>query len=224
MPKSKLIKELVSGEISLENTLYRLIVLAKDIDDKELENWAKNEVQGYKNEDKIPDYREVAPHYIGTFRVGNALYKNSPLPMVFLKKLSPEQQKAFCIARINNPISLIEFVIQEKNELTFPIAPENLHFFASGTNVEIMSGKRKIDISKLIDIVSCVKTKAINILCELEKSFGCLDDMDISNNDNETTSLVIQNIGKIIHCNTNNEIEIGDNNEIIKSNLTQSEK
>lgn len=46
MAKSKIIKELANKEISIEVELNRLLIIASDIDNKELIQWAKNESNG----------------------------------------------------------------------------------------------------------------------------------------------------------------------------------
>ncbi|MEE3471598.1 MAG: hypothetical protein VZR24_13125 [Butyrivibrio hungatei] len=49
MPKSKIIKELVEGSESLEKSMTIMMVLAKDINNHEMEKWAESELSGYSN-------------------------------------------------------------------------------------------------------------------------------------------------------------------------------
>lgn len=59
MVKSKIIKEFVNEEISLEKTLRRLTVFANDLESQDFMDWVDKELSGYKEEDKLPDYRKV---------------------------------------------------------------------------------------------------------------------------------------------------------------------
>lgn len=58
MAKSKIIKELANKEISLEVAFNRLLIIALDIRNTALIDWATNELNGYSNDSKIPKYRE----------------------------------------------------------------------------------------------------------------------------------------------------------------------
>lgn len=57
MPKSQIIIDLVEDAVPLEKSLTRLMVLAKDVKNKKLEEWAQNELNGYKNISDLPGYR-----------------------------------------------------------------------------------------------------------------------------------------------------------------------
>ena len=48
MAKSKIIKELANNDISLEVALNRLMIIASDIENEELSQWAERELNGYK--------------------------------------------------------------------------------------------------------------------------------------------------------------------------------
>ena len=58
MAKSKIIKELANKEISLEVAFNRLLIIASDIGNTDLIDWATNELNGYPNGSQIPKYRE----------------------------------------------------------------------------------------------------------------------------------------------------------------------
>ena len=52
MAKSKIIKELANKEISLEVAFNRLLIIASDIGNTDLIDWATNELNGYPNGSK----------------------------------------------------------------------------------------------------------------------------------------------------------------------------
>lgn len=219
MPKSKIIKELVNDEISLEKALRRVIVLAKDLKDPKLEQWAKNEIRGYSNLEEIPEYRRVNFIFIGSYVGGGIKYNNAPLPMEFLKQLSQEEQKNITTYKMKESLGFLELSIEKNEKLGRPITPENMQLFSVGTNAEILLARGEINLSEIITIVNEVKTRTLDILCELEDKFGCLDDMDITDSDDKIKNEARQNIYNIIMCDTYNDIEIGDNNTIKKSNF-----
>ena len=98
MAKSKIIKELVNEEISLGIALKRLVVLASDLGDDELKNWAQKEIVGYNEEDDVPNYRSLESFNFTYYGI-NGAYKvnNQALALNFigednLKKLNPNKK------------------------------------------------------------------------------------------------------------------------------------
>ncbi|WP_300222215.1 hypothetical protein [uncultured Helicobacter sp.] len=219
MPKSKIIKELVNDEISLEKALHRVIVLAKDLKDFKLEQWAKNEIRGYSNPEEIPEYRRVNFIFIGSYIGGGLKYNDAPLPMEFLKQLSPEEQKNITTYKMKESLGFLKLSIEKNEKLGRPVTPENMQLFSVGTNTEILLARGEINLPEIIAIVNEVKTRVLDILCELEDKFGCLDDMDISNGSDTIKEEARQKINQIIICDTYNNMEIGDGNTIKKSNF-----
>lgn len=219
MPKSKIIKELINDEISLEKALYRVITLAKDLKDTKLEQWAKNEVNGYGNSEEIPEYRRANCLYFGSYIVGDMKYSNAPLPTEFLKKLSPEEQKNIMSFNLGKSITMLEQSIKTGEKIGIPIAPEILQVFSIGTNAEILLGQGEIDQGEILQILNKVKTKILDILYELEEKFGCLDDIDISDSDDKVKNEAKQKISQIIVCDTYSNVEIGNGNTIKKSSI-----
>lgn len=56
MANSKIIKELANSTIDLNTSLKRAKVIFQKIGSTELNQWIKNEIEGYKNLEDIPSY------------------------------------------------------------------------------------------------------------------------------------------------------------------------
>ena len=67
MAKSRIIKELASGKVSLETGLKQLKVLLTEFNKSEILRWVNCEIQGYEDSDTVPEYRIIAGNLIGTF-------------------------------------------------------------------------------------------------------------------------------------------------------------
>ena len=50
MAKSKIIKELANKEVALEVAFNRLLIIASDLNNDDLINWATNELNGYSKD------------------------------------------------------------------------------------------------------------------------------------------------------------------------------
>lgn len=89
MAKSKIIKELANKEVSLEVAFNRLLIIASDLNNDDLVNWATNELNGYSKDSKIPKYREgKMGHIVYSGINGRIQVNNQPLPLsIFDKEL-----------------------------------------------------------------------------------------------------------------------------------------
>lgn len=64
MAKSRIIKELASGKVSLETGLKQLKVLLTEFNKSEMLRWVNCELQGYGDSDIVPEYRIAAGNLI----------------------------------------------------------------------------------------------------------------------------------------------------------------
>lgn len=190
MPKSKIIKEIVENKIPIDQALTRLLVLAKDINDSDLEEWAKKELYGYGESDTVPDYRKVICGDIRYSGInGNFQVTNIPLPQSFIGE---DFYKEASKVTINDGIKIVEaYSITDKpitRDLTFLAG--NVATVSGGevicTSIEQMIPKATFD-----GVCQQVKREIIDALCDMEKSYGILDRLAIttekvSENSNDT--------------------------------------
>jgi hypothetical protein len=82
MAKSNIIKQLANDEISIEVALNRLLIIASDIGNERLAEWAENELNGYTKEEIIPKYRKLRiTDFIYTGINGNFQVTDAPLTL-----------------------------------------------------------------------------------------------------------------------------------------------
>lgn len=234
MAKSKIIKQFVNNEITIKQTLERMLILAKDIKDNNLEKWIRNEIQGYGKSDFIPEYRKIPIIYKGDyetndclgFNIRTILHKNATLPTIFLDDVPQNEKDSFLYEFITIQIDMLEQIVKNKNEISKAINPECFSMFAYN-DIKILSARKIYDIIYLNQIVEKVRVKIIDILIELEKEFGCLDDLDIDieNKNDKEKQKIYSNINIIIQDNhTENNVKIGDSNTIADSTIANKQK
>ena len=228
MAKSKIIKQFVNNEITTKQALERMLVLAKDIKDKNLAKWIRREIQGYEKNETTPKYRKIPILYIGTYRtqsivafnIVGELHKNAMLPTLFLDDMSQKEKDEFSHKFIDIPIEMLEQIIKNKEEVEEVLSPKHFQAFQYKANIEVLSAKKVFDRIYLSKIIEKVRVRIIDILTELEKEFGCLDnlDIDIENKCKKERQKIYNVINVIIQDNhTDNNIEIGNNNDISDS-------
>ncbi len=217
MAKSKIIKELANNEISLDVALSRLFIIASDIDNDGLQQWAECELHGY-GENKLPDYRyakDTLFKYSG-FN-GNCTVDNAPLPLLEMMK---KEDRTMLYLPIPDGIRTIEGYVndRERNEMGRDLT------WAAGM-VYKMSGIRCYSILQIVPanvlagVLNSVKMLLMKIFIKLDKTYGCLDDLDIDTDSvpPEEVSATNTIINKYIYVD--NSINIGDKNKIESSEI-----
>ena len=188
MVKSQIIKDLAQDKITIESALRRLLVISYELDNSELQKWIENELNGYTNNSIIPDYRKNVTYMI-MYSGYNAstLIRQQPLSESYFDK---ELQDIIKTRVIKDGVNILENSIKSKSEIIF-----NLIDFAgvvshnSGGLIRCIKLEQIISKTTLLQILSNVKTKLIQLLLELEKEFGLLDDLDIDLSDKSKDEL-----------------------------------
>ena len=90
MKKSKIIIELIKDEINVVQAMDILYLLLQDMNDNKIKRWLDNEINGYKNENDVPDYRILESNVRGTYTGGRYKYTNQDIPIKpeFIKEYS----------------------------------------------------------------------------------------------------------------------------------------
>lgn len=80
MAKSQIIKDLANGTVDLHTSLKRAKVIFQEIGSEDLSRWIRNELEGYKNKEDVPEYRKVRGSLVGCYIVGNMKCENVAIP------------------------------------------------------------------------------------------------------------------------------------------------
>lgn len=214
MAKSKILKELANNQVSIEVALSRLLIIATDIGNTELFEWANSELNGYDKFDSLPEYRKIHAPFIrysginGSFKV-----TNQPMPLTWFTQKTRDSLNP---VGIFESIATIESILNEKEiqprarDLTF-LAGE----IYDTMGVSCFKISQIIDVSHYREIVNKIRGKLLNIFIELDRAFGNLDDLDVDSSDEGKVSQINQKIITLI----DKSIKIGDGNQIEKSKI-----
>ena len=184
MNMSSFMNEIVSNEISLEEGLQRLLVIANKTENKHLSEWCVQELNGYTSSADLPDYRKFTSRNIvysglnGRFQVTDV-----PIGPGFLSDEtlnSIEKVNLFeGVAAVEKRMSLQE---NSYRDLT-PLASEVYQNTNKGTiGVICTSIRQLIPASFYSSVYSNVKTRIINLLCSYEEARVSLDKLDVTKN------------------------------------------
>lgn len=200
MAKSKILKELASNQTSLDVVLSRLIIIASDIEDIKLQEWALNELNGYSKNENVPEYRQLQGELIYSGINGHLMVNKLHLDIGFLDK--DFQEIVLQPFSVSNGISLLLSGLENgeifSKDMTFLSSQvyknsETITGAIQATNIALVFNKAHIQ-----NIISNVRTKLLQIFLELDKNYGNLDELDVSQQIDDIDS-VKQTIHQIIY-------------------------
>ena len=214
--RSKIILDLIMDDIDVLKAMQSLDFMLEDINDKEIKNWVNNELNGYKDKDDIPQYREVQTVLIGDIQVGYGIFKNVNIPII-----DKEALEMFSKTKIREPISTIMQMAKAEQEidghsLSMEVNTILVNHYQQ-TNGDVISARRKLGIYSYCNVISNIKTKLLTIFKLLEKKYGDLDELYIDFSDSNKKEEVVKELTTIIY--NDNSTNIGNNNEIKNSKV-----
>lgn len=221
MAKSKILKELANNEITIDVALSRLMIIATDISNTELCEWAEKELNGYDKFNDLPSYRKIqVPNLKYSGINGSFQVTNQPLPLTWLSK---ETREAINPVGFFESISTMESIINDADkqqrirDLTF-LAGE----IQDNIGVSCVKIVQVFDLSYYREIINKVRGKLLRVFIELDKSYGNLDDLDVSL-ENKSEAEIDSVNNKLIKIVIDKSIYIGDGNKIEKSNINSGD-
>ncbi len=210
MAKSKILKDMANGTVTLETTLKRTLLIAHDLKNEKLENWIKNELYGYSDDAKLPKYRIIPGYLKISYVTRYSKASNQPIGNSVL----PENMQDFANYHCRDGIFSINEAIHSNNQLMVPL-PDLIPFLKKKSpTISILDFYMCIPQSAFIKVVDCISRELTDILLKIDSEFGNLDDLDIS--PSKEQELMINNY---INVKIDSFISIGDENRINDSNL-----
>lgn len=222
MAKSKIIKELANNSISLDVALSRLFIIASDIGNDALQQWAECELHGYGNH-KLPEYRyakNTVFKYSGIN--GNCKVTDAPLPLLEIMKT--EDPTTFYLP-IPDGISTIEGFA---NNPTHSEVGRDITWAAGMvyemSGIQCYSIKQIVPLNIFEGVLNSVKMMLMKIFIKLDKTYGCLDDLDVDTDSVSPEEVAATNMTINKYIYVDNSINIGDKNKIDGSEILSGGK
>lgn len=209
--RSIIIKDLIMDKINVLQAMQSLYFMLEDINDTEIKKWVNSEINGYKDKEKIPEYRKVNSMLIGDIQVGYAFYSNVNIPI-----MDKKAYEFFSRVSISEPLSTLMKLANAENESE----KHTLYLDANTvvvnqyqqTNGQVIRARRELSIYAYNSIIAKIKDKLLNIFKILEENYGNLDELYIDFSDSLKQKEVAEKIEQIVY--NDNSIHMGDNNNI----------
>lgn len=163
---------LISDDPNLGSILLKLRLLAARLGSDILGDWVKHELSGYPADVELPEYRIVGVSFKGTFSGSfNSGIQNAPIPTALVEEHAGEQ---WTKRRINEGVSAIDDLVKNAQKSgVIGLDCSNLILILQGKIYDDYACndiRGSISRSSLIQIQNEVKSRALELTIELEKS------------------------------------------------------
>lgn len=216
MQRSKIIVELIRDEINVVQAMNILNLLLQDNNNEKIKRWLNSEINGYKAKEKLPQYRIISSEIKGNVVAGYSIISNMNIPIK--KEFNESVLKIKIRQGINEILQYAKAEEEiEHHNLSMEIPLDYLNSIAL-INGQVTHAHRELSIYAFTNIINSLKPILLNILQELEKVYGNLDNYYIDMKDKEKK----EKVDKVIINIIDNSINIGDQNKIEKTNIGDS--
>lgn len=177
---SSTIDALSDDTTSLTTPLLKVKVLASRIGNKELLEWVNNELVGYKTDESLPEYRKARATPKGNLQQGAHYERNVTLPiMIFGEKIAkelveyPVYQGIKGIEQLTSDLkgdTLVQSYGADYCAFLTKAAKDNDQW------VRITHAWIEVHISELVQVLSAVRNKLLDLLLKVEEDYPNLEE------------------------------------------------
>ena len=159
--------ECLAKDGSVSRLLRLCLQLAARLNHKPLKSWVLHELNGYPDDESIPDYRVHDTRSLGFFAD-----QFRQVTLQIPSSLLPEPLKTrFNTARMNQPISQYEELLQGSSTDAFEIPwPQELalHYGPKVSPIQCLRMWQELPRSAMAGLVDTVKTRVLSMVLDIE--------------------------------------------------------
>jgi hypothetical protein len=159
----------LSPDFPMTAILREAMVLARKLRSNELAAWVQSELEGYRNEADIPDYRKFRAQSIGSGITSGWRMDNVPLPTFFL----PDSMRSYVDdGVVGGGIRELESFLESNNTTFAKPWPDSLmHYYSRMHNVHInlISAYTVIPRGVIVHVLDTVRTRLLQFVLEIEE-------------------------------------------------------
>jgi hypothetical protein len=200
--------EIADNNYPLSNTIRKLQIILRNIDTDLIEHWIEGELNGYKADDSLPEYRyykteSMLMNGVDGTSINGLKYTNYPITLngYFDKK----DLKKLSNYPIPNSIQELEHFLKADN-----IKIATNRYYATKLEIKLREEHPDINIFNLctgittvdIDgILNKIRNKLLNFVISIHKEFPDINFDELEPLDNKNREFVIQNFSNISNSN-----------------------
>jgi uncharacterized protein YidB (DUF937 family) len=168
-----IIQTAVGSQHSVPVLLRKCLLLAHELKNEPLKDWANHELNGYSPSDRLPEYRKLNVDSKGNF-VGpmGASLQSYPIPTVSLK---PQHREFAEELKLLQPISAYEGAIGDGDGVMSYEWPSNLCVAYQRKIYQgyaLVAAWQSVSKSTLIAMLDTIRNRALNMALEIKNEIG----------------------------------------------------
>lgn len=164
-------RDALDSSVDTTSLLRKCMVLAARLENKNFRKWVNHELYGYHARDDLPDYRIRDAASYGHFTTGGAgMWQNLPISYYAVpEELFKEAAKVY----FAQSVSSLEQMIKNSKDgsLNFGWNPDIVSILRDKLykDYTCISAYKLISTSTIVEIISIVRTKALEFVLEIQK-------------------------------------------------------
>jgi len=237
-PIKELIEDIVNAEKPLSASLMKLNYFGRLINNEELIKYTNNELNGYNQNDEVPQYRKS----LGKLRIEMQAYIHKHHGVLPVSMLKEPYKNFYKYVEIREGISSIEQLGREalSNEesnkeigVTFPMGLLHIlqeparKIYQSNVRIDVVGATLCSNKNIIIEIPNAIRTKLLDFVMNIAKEFGYNIEIETFNKNTEINNQTVNTYmsttinnngdGNLINMGNHNNIE--NNVQINKGDL-----
>ncbi len=198
-------EEAVAADSDLASLLRKCCVLSARLQNGTLKKWAVSELNGYSDENELPDYRKFSAQSFGNFcGYGGQTMKNAPLPLLNIPEQYRDEVRRFWF--FEGVAELQTLAETCKLGTIFRSWPADLVAHLAGRfyqNMNMISAEKSISTTVVVKILETVRNRILNFVLELENEFPNVGERageaipDSAKIDNLVSKLILKDVANV---------------------------
>lgn len=166
---------------SITVLLRKCIVLAHQIRNERLKVWANLELNGYKSDEELPDYRVIPAQAKGHFRGWAGSYLNdTTIPPAVLDK---EHRHFAETVGLRQAVAAYEDLVKTANtdgRITIQWPPNLVLFYQDRIHftqkMALVAASQEVQKATLVGVLDTVRNRVLNVALEIKSEVGASDE------------------------------------------------
>lgn len=209
-----IIDELVDPTNDLSSILFKVQLVAIQLDHEKMKDWVEGEVNGYQNPESTPDYRCVSPHLTCCLIKDMGFYGRERIQgySVPLDILPDFVQELMSNRPVFNSVADLEYTLKNEHSMSFQYPSDLLSIIQTRMeqNIVVETAKLAIEPNSIVAILNQLRSRLLSFFMELKDSNIDLKDYSMKKKNKKLDEVFAKNFGDI-HTNNLN-ISVGDSN------------
>ncbi len=162
--------DILEQNIELSSILRKAKVLASALNNREIKTWVDHELNGYQNEEELPEYRKFSAFNRGDFQSPNSILRNYPISIINI----PNETFRNALQENNIPfgVKTLETTLKRgEKEFKRKWSAELIEYYNRCFGSTCIDAWKAIPIGQYDQILDSIRNRLLDFLLELQEKY-----------------------------------------------------